>query len=106
MANFRNTDYHATNYNCVHNSLYLFNQKLIPASRLPYTRAVILEVLRLSSTSPFGNFHYSVEDYKHSNGMVIPQGTVVIGNLYGVHHDPSVLYSHHKCEINFIQLRL
>lgn len=51
---------------------------------------MIQEVLRLSSTAPFANFHWSVEDYKLGNGMVIPKGTVVIGNLFGVHHDPSV----------------
>lgn len=44
-------------------------------------------MLRLSSTAPFANFHWSVQDYALPNGMLIPKETIVIGNLYGVHHD-------------------
>ncbi|CAG7719037.1 unnamed protein product [Allacma fusca] len=57
--------------------------------QLPYTEAVIHEVLRISSLGPFGLLHSTTEDC-HFQGFTIPDKTCVIGNLYAVHHDPEI----------------
>ena len=62
--------------------------------RLPHTEAFIHETLRISSSTPFGNFHSVLED-KEIAGYHIPKGTLVIGNLYAVNNDPEVWQSPH-----------
>ena len=56
---------------------------------LNYTEAVIQEVLRKASIAPLGLLHATAEDYE-LNGHIIPQGTIVIGNIYASHHNPQV----------------
>ncbi|OXA49868.1 Vitamin D 25-hydroxylase [Folsomia candida] len=54
---------------------------------MPYTKAVMQEVLRISSTSPFSNFQMTTQDVTFET-YFIPKGTTIIANLYGIHHDP------------------
>ena len=57
--------------------------------RLIYTEAVMLEVFRNSSIVPFGVFHSAMEDVTF-HGYNIPKDTVIMGNLWEVHHDKEV----------------
>lgn len=63
--------------------------------KLPYTAAIIHEALRISSMVPVGVPHTALEDTNIA-GYRIPKGTLVIGNLYGMHHDPNVWQSPHE----------
>ncbi|KAF8991683.1 cytochrome P450 [Cyathus striatus] len=56
---------------------------------LPYFEAVFQEIYRCSTPFPLGIPHHSLEDDTY-NGMFIPKGSVVIANLYGIHHDEAV----------------
>lgn len=56
---------------------------------MPYTKSVMQEVLRISSTSPFSNFQMTTEDVTFET-YFIPKGTTIIANLYGIHHDPNL----------------
>lgn len=56
---------------------------------MPYTEAVINEVMRFSSMVPLAVFHSSTEDTTF-RGYNIPKGTLVIPNLYATMHDPAV----------------
>ena len=56
-------------------------------STLTYTEAMIQEALRKASISPLGLLHATREDYE-LNGYLIPQGTIVIGNLFASHYNP------------------
>jgi len=47
---------------------------------LPYTRALILEVLRWRTLAPIGVSHATLEDDVYQ-GFFIPKGTVVFPNL-------------------------
>jgi cytochrome P450 len=47
----------------------------------------MLEVFRNSSIVPLGVFHSAMVDVPSFHGYEIPKGTVVMGNLYSVHHD-------------------
>ena len=58
-------------------------------SVLIYTEAMIQEALRKASITPLALMHMTGQDYE-LNGYVIPQGTVVIGNLFASHHNPQV----------------
>lgn len=54
---------------------------------MPYTQAVIREVLRWKTIAPLNILRYSLDDIEVS-GYKIPKGTVVIANFWSVHHDP------------------
>ncbi|ODM87216.1 Methyl farnesoate epoxidase, partial [Orchesella cincta] len=53
---------------------------------LPYTRAVILETLRLSSIAPLGIAHQMLTDTIF-HGYLFPKDVMVIAGLYTIHHD-------------------
>ncbi|KAM9659504.1 vitamin D 25-hydroxylase isoform 2-T2 [Trichechus inunguis] len=65
--------------------------------KMPYTEAVLHEVLRFCNIVPLGIFHATLEDAV-VRGYSIPKGTTVITNLYAVHfdekywRDPEVFY--------------
>ncbi|EPY80916.1 hypothetical protein CB1_000777001 [Camelus ferus] len=65
--------------------------------KMPYTEAVLHEVLRFCNIVPLGIFHATSEDAV-VRGYSIPKGTTVITNLYSVHfdekywRDPDIFY--------------
>jgi cytochrome P450 len=76
----------------------LFNeiQSVVGLSRLPslqdrdsmpYTEAVIMEVLRFSSIALLGLFHTATQDVEFQ-GFLIPKGTMIVSNIYGALRDP------------------
>ncbi|XP_009287170.1 PREDICTED: vitamin D 25-hydroxylase [Aptenodytes forsteri] len=54
--------------------------------KMPYTEAVLHEVLRFCNIAPLGIFHATAKDTV-VRGYSIPEGTTVITNLYSVHFD-------------------
>ncbi|ODM92367.1 Cytochrome P450 2J6 [Orchesella cincta] len=56
---------------------------------MPYTEAVINEVMRFSAMVPLAVFHSALEDVTFK-GYQIPKGTLVIPNLFCTMHDPKV----------------
>nr|XP_057921192.1 cytochrome P450 2U1 isoform X2 [Doryrhamphus excisus] len=56
---------------------------------LPFTEATIMEVQRLTSVVPLGIPHMASKttDFR---GYTIPQGTVILPNLWSAHRDPTV----------------
>ncbi|ODM88910.1 Cytochrome P450 1A2 [Orchesella cincta] len=56
---------------------------------LPYTEAIVLETLRLSSIAPLGAPHRMTADTLF-HGYFLPKDTTVISNLWAIHHDPKV----------------
>ncbi|XP_047472152.1 cytochrome P450 2L1-like [Penaeus chinensis] len=56
-------------------------------SRMPYTEAVIHEVLRVSSLASVGVPHVAVRDTK-LGGYLLPKGTIVSTAAAAMHHDP------------------
>nr|XP_020661376.1 cytochrome P450 2J2-like isoform X2 [Pogona vitticeps] len=63
--------------------------------RLPYTNAVIHEILRFSSVVALGLAHAPIKDMMLS-GYVIPKGTAVVINIHAIHHDESLWKSPNK----------
>ncbi|XP_037049572.1 farnesoate epoxidase-like [Bradysia coprophila] len=59
-----------------------------PADRpnMPYMSAVVNETFRLSSIIPGGVPHSATADTK-INGYTLPKGTIIMPNIYQVHHD-------------------
>ncbi|XP_053139856.1 vitamin D 25-hydroxylase isoform X3 [Hemicordylus capensis] len=55
-------------------------------SKMPYTEAVLHEILRFCNVAPLGIFHATSKD-TIVRGYSVPQGTTVITNLYSVHFD-------------------
>ncbi|XP_045181722.2 cytochrome P450 1A1-like [Mercenaria mercenaria] len=53
---------------------------------LVYTNAVILEVMRIVTQIPFSLPHFSMTDAK-IEGLDVDKGTVVLFNLYSIHHE-------------------
>ncbi|XP_072038505.1 cytochrome P450 2U1-like [Amphiura filiformis] len=56
---------------------------------LPYTWAVVLETMRLATVGPLGVTH-AVADDTRMFGCEIPKGTMIMPNLWNVHHDPAL----------------
>ncbi|ODM89471.1 Methyl farnesoate epoxidase [Orchesella cincta] len=56
---------------------------------LPYTEAVILETLRLSSIAPLGFPHRLLVDTMF-HGYHLPKDVTVMAGLYTIHHDPKI----------------
>jgi len=65
------------------------NPTLADRPDMPYTEAVIMEVLRYSSLVPTGVFHRTLFD-KEMHGYFFPKGTWIMPNLYAVHHDKEI----------------
>ncbi|GAU95786.1 hypothetical protein RvY_07343 [Ramazzottius varieornatus] len=57
--------------------------------RLPYVDACLLELMRIAAVAPLGVFHRTMENTT-LNGYDLPKNTLVISNLYAVHHDPQL----------------
>jgi len=57
--------------------------------QLPYTEALVSEVLRFFSVVPIGIPHVASEDDIH-DGYFIPKGAIVFQNLWLMSHDPAV----------------
>ncbi|KII84162.1 hypothetical protein PLICRDRAFT_46528 [Plicaturopsis crispa FD-325 SS-3] len=56
---------------------------------LPYTYAVLTEVLRWNSVAPTGVPHRAMED-DIIDGYLVPKGSIIIANLWQMLHDPQV----------------
>ncbi|ODM89540.1 Cytochrome P450 1A5 [Orchesella cincta] len=56
---------------------------------LPYTEAIILETLRLSSIAPLGVPHRMIGDTIF-HGYFLPKDVTVIAGLYTIHHDSKI----------------
>lgn len=56
---------------------------------IPYTEAVLLEVQRKATIVPLGVPHASSWDTK-LNGHHIPAKTLILPNIWAVHHDPKI----------------
>nr|XP_054771827.1 cytochrome P450 2U1-like [Lytechinus pictus] len=63
--------------------------RLTDKPNLPYTEATLLEIQRFASITPLGVPHAPVKDVV-LNGYDIPKGTVIIPNLWAIHHDPDL----------------
>ncbi|XP_070174410.1 cytochrome P450 2F5-like [Littorina saxatilis] len=58
-------------------------------SDLPYVQAVVLETLRLASTTPVGLPHETTDDVT-VDGYTIPKGATVFSNSVLFHYDPHI----------------
>ncbi|CAL8136478.1 unnamed protein product [Orchesella dallaii] len=58
--------------------------------KMPYTEAVILEIFRITSIGPFGVVHTALEDISLKNEYSIPKGTLLIPNIYYIHHNKEI----------------
>ena len=56
---------------------------------MPYTEATIMETMRYSSLIPIGVWHNTLRDVEF-RGFIVPKDTMIIPNLYAVHHDPEL----------------
>ncbi|KZT37268.1 cytochrome P450 [Sistotremastrum suecicum HHB10207 ss-3] len=57
--------------------------------RLPYVEAVVREVFRFHPVAPLGVPHSVIRD-DIFDGMLIPSGSIVIANIWGLTHDESI----------------
>ncbi|ODM89328.1 Cytochrome P450 2J6 [Orchesella cincta] len=60
-----------------------------PLSGLPYTEAIVLETLRLSSIIAIGVPHRMLVDTVF-HGHFLPKDVIIIFNLHAIHHDPKI----------------
>lgn len=58
-------------------------------SSLPYTEAVIMEVMRYSTLLPMGVLHRMLKG-RTFHGYYLPKDTVIVPNLYACHHNPEI----------------
>ncbi|XP_072040183.1 cytochrome P450 2U1-like [Amphiura filiformis] len=56
---------------------------------LPYTRAVIQEIYRMSSPVPLSLLHV-VNDDTTIGPYSVPKGATVVSNIWAIHHDPQL----------------
>ncbi|XP_072048699.1 cytochrome P450 2J4-like [Amphiura filiformis] len=61
--------------------------RLSDKDKLPFTSAVLLEIQRIVSINPLGVPHTCGDDTT-IEGYYIPKGSMVVSNLWAVHHDP------------------
>ena len=57
---------------------------------MPYTLALIDEILRYSSIVPDGLVHWNLAEGKQFRGYHIPKDTLIQPSLWLVHHNPKV----------------
>ncbi|CAL8123365.1 unnamed protein product [Orchesella dallaii] len=62
---------------------------LFDKPKMPYTEAVIQEVLRITSMAPLGVIHELLHDIKFHEYR-LPKGLLLIPNIYHVHHDKKI----------------
>ncbi|XP_046571309.1 cytochrome P450 2J1-like [Haliotis rubra] len=55
--------------------------------KLPYTEAVLYESMRKGAVAPLGLPHSTTCDTTVA-GYEIPKGTIVLANIFAIHHDP------------------
>ncbi|KAF8811261.1 cytochrome P450 [Phlegmacium glaucopus] len=55
---------------------------------LPYINAILKEVLRWNPVAPLGLPHMATH-HDEINGYFIPAGTMIVGNSWGILHDPN-----------------
>ncbi|XP_072028910.1 cytochrome P450 2U1-like [Amphiura filiformis] len=63
--------------------------KLTDKTELPFTCATLLEVQRIASVAPLGVPHSCGEDTTLGS-YTIPKGSIVVPNLWAIHHDPDL----------------
>ncbi len=56
---------------------------------MPYSEAVLAEILRITSIVSFGAPHTMKSDLIF-HGYHLPDKAAIFANLYGVHHDPEI----------------
>jgi len=56
---------------------------------MPYTEAIVLETLRMSSIMPFGIPHAAMKDISF-HGFQIPKDSVILANLFDLHYDEKI----------------
>ncbi|GAA5795286.1 cytochrome P450 [Helicostylum pulchrum] len=69
----------------------LFKERL----QLPYCISVMKECMRFRPNSPFGGPRAVREDVE-LDGYLIPKGTIIVANLYGINHDPEFYHNPDK----------
>ena len=60
---------------------------LADGKRLPYTEAVIQEIHRMASITPFAIYHAPSEETTIA-GYTFTKSDFIVPNLYEIHHDP------------------
>lgn len=53
---------------------------------MPYTEAILHELLRITSVTSGGLLHRTTENVRFE-GYDLPKGTIILPNLYGCQHD-------------------
>ncbi|PIK35767.1 hypothetical protein BSL78_27402 [Apostichopus japonicus] len=63
--------------------------QLSDRDNMPYAKAVIQEALRFVSVAPIGVYHKVQEDTTFK-GYFLPKNTMILPNIWGLHHDPEI----------------